>query len=96
MNCSRYSLAMLRVLSLAGVVTIGVASAGGAYAHASDGHGGKGNVGSETLRIRNTIHPIIVGRSYHDDHKDRYPYPGRSPIRGPWPPQPAPAAGSVL
>ena len=98
MNCSRYLSAMLRTLSLAGVVGI-LVSAGGAYAHANDGHGGKGKVRSETLRTVNTIHPIIVGRLHREpgDGDNRHPYPGRSPIRGPLPPQPAPvAAGSVM
>lgn len=90
MNCSRTFTAMLRALSLAGVVGILVAAAGGAYAHGNDGHRGKGNGRSKTPRIINTIHPIIVGRNYHrhDDHRHRYPYPVR--IRGPLPPQPAP------
>jgi hypothetical protein len=97
MNCSRYFLAMLRAASLAGVASIVVVSADGAYAHGrgDHDHSRKGNARpTETVRIVNTIHPIIVGKGHHrhdgDDHKHRYPYPGRVPIGGPLPPQPAP------
>jgi hypothetical protein len=76
MNCSRYFLAMRRAASLAGVASIFVVFAWGANAQGNDDRSGKSNVRSETLRIRNTIHPIIVGRNYHrhDDHKQRYPF----------------------
>ena len=74
-----------------------VVSADGAYAHGrgDHGHSRKGNARpTETVRIVNTIHPIIVGKGHHrhdgDDRKHRYPYPGRVPIGGPLPPQPAP------
>src|SRR5438105_9167917 len=93
MNCSRYFLAMLRAASLAGVASILVVSADGAYAHGRGGHGhnGKGSGRpTESVRIVNTIHPIIVGKGHHRRDKDRYPYPGHQPIGGDLPPQPAP------
>src|SRR5438445_2336979 len=92
MNWSKFSFAMLRAASLAGVVSIFVVSAWGANAQGNDDRSGKGDVRSETLRIVNTIHPIIVGKGHHryDDRRHRYPYPVR--IRGPLPPQPAPAS----
>jgi hypothetical protein len=93
-NRSRYFPAMLLALSLAGVVSVLVASTGGAYA---GDRSGKGGTGSKTLRIVNTIHPIIVGRLHRQpgDSKQRDPYQGRRlPVR--LPPEQAPAAGSVM
>jgi hypothetical protein len=91
-NRSRYFPAMLLALSLAGVVSILVASTGGAYAGDRSGKGG-----SKTLRIVNTIHPIIVGRLHRQpgDSKQRDPYQGHRPPNR-LPPEQAPMAGSVM
>jgi hypothetical protein len=88
MSCLRFFRAVLRTLSLAGILSILVA--GGAFAH---GKGHRGHARIKTVRINNTIHPIIVGRHRHRHHYhegQRYPYPGRPPIGGPLPPQPKP------
>ena len=90
MSCLRFFRAMLRALSLAGI--LGILVAGSAFAH-EKGHGSGGHARLKTVRIKNTIHPIIVGRHRHRHHYhegNRYPYPGRPPIRGPLPPQPKP------
>lgn len=96
MNCSSYFPAMLRALSLAGVVSILAASAGGAHARENGDRGGKSNGLSKTVSVVNTIHPIIVGRLHREPGDYKHRHPGRSPIRGPLPPQPAPVAGSAL
>lgn len=90
MHWSKISLAMLRALSLAGVIGILLVSGGTAFAQnvMGHGHGHKKQVGVKTARIVNTIHPIIVRKKHHRhehwEDKHRYPYPGR--IRGPLPP----------
>ena len=89
MNWSKFSFAMLRAASLAGVASIFVVSAWGANAQGNDDRSGNGDVRSETLRIPNTIHPIVVARN---DHKQRHPYPVRVGIGHPLPPQPLPAS----
>src|SRR5258708_9338086 len=80
MNCSRYFLAMLRAASLAGVASIVVVSADGAYAHGRGDHGHSRKVNArptDTVRLVHTIHPIIVVKDHHqrdgDDPKDSYP-----------------------
>ena len=93
MHWSKISLAMLRALSLAGVIGVLVVSGGAAFARNGNGHGDGKQAGVKTARIVNTIYPIIVRKKHHRwyehrERKHRYPYPGR--IRGPLPPTPKP------
>jgi hypothetical protein len=88
MHWSKISLAMLRALSLAGVIGI-LVSGGAVFAQDGMGHD---HARSKMSKIR-IGHPIIIKRKHrwyfeHHNHKHRYPYPGR--IRGPLPPTPKP------